>query len=218
MAGSGTAPPPSRPRFPCPAATAAASECVTPVKHGASGADSCDASKNHVFNQHAHRLVKSPPSQFSSAFSTAPFRARHSASRCGGGGRSARRRAALAAGARAARLLVLLSPGPWDRREDERERKRAAHKQRLALRAKKPERERKAAAKQRARAGAERRPWERKEDEREREAAAQKQRQRRGGGVRSLRRRKLAPPGGRWTPCRTERRGASGPGLENYRP
>ena len=52
----------------------------------------------------------------------------------------------------------------WERKEDERERKAAAHKQRLALRAEKGEGERKAAAKQgqRARAGADKRPWERK--------------------------------------------------------
>ena len=64
----------------------------------------------------------------------------------------------------------------WERKEDERERKAAAHKQRLALRAEKGEGERKAAAKQgqRARAGAEKRPWERK-GESDRRAAKKQQ-------------------------------------------
>ena len=62
---------------------------------------------------------------------------------------------------------------PWERREDQRERKAAAHKERLALRAGKTKSEGLAAAqqRQRARAAAERRPW-----EREREAEAKKQR------------------------------------------
>ena len=54
----------------------------------------------------------------------------------------------------------------WERKEEMRELKAAAHKQRLALRAGKSEGERKAAAKQRqrARAAAQKRPWERKDE------------------------------------------------------
>ena len=54
----------------------------------------------------------------------------------------------------------------WERKDEMRELKAAAHKQRLALRAEKSEGERKAAAKQRqrARAAAQKRPWERKDE------------------------------------------------------
>ena len=59
---------------------------------------------------------------------------------------------------------------PWARREDQRERKAAAHRKRLALRAEKTKSEGLSAAQQRQR------PWEREEGEREREAEAKKQR------------------------------------------